>query len=168
MSVNPANLQSLEKAGSQIDKLLSDNVTFVKKPGEPVAVADAAEASKKAGIRVRLPSGLASPKLMVQDGLDMKLKVELDRFQAILDMAGRDDIKLPKALDGANVEFVVPPMVTAQFGNCAGGATCTMLMQLASPSVDMPKGVNLSQVGEAMLQLLGLSPAEAKHFAQIH
>ena len=28
-----------------------------------------------------------------------------------------------------------------------------------------PKGVNLAQVGEAMLQLLGLDPAEAKHFA---
>ena len=166
VSINPANLQSLEKAGSQVDKLLSDNVTFVKKPQEPVAVADAAEASKKAGIRVRLPSGLTSSKLMVQDELNMKLKVELDRFQAVLDMAGRDDIKLPKALDGANIEFVVPPMVTAQFGNCAGEATCTVLVQLASPSADMPKGVNLSQVGEAMLQLLGLSPAEAKHFAQ--
>jgi hypothetical protein len=39
-------------------------------------------------------------------------------------------------------------------------------VQASSPSVDVPPGVNLSQVGEAMLQLLGLSPAEAKHFAQ--
>jgi hypothetical protein len=121
--------------------------------------------------------------------MDAKLKIDLARFQAILDLAGRTDIKLPQVLDGANVEFVVPPVVTAQY-NCglprpmpaapSGDSTfpkssvelpqlstqCVTLVQLASPSVDAPKGVNLAQVGEAALQLLGLSPAEAKHFSQ--
>jgi len=166
VSINPASLQDFNKVGGQIDKLLSDNVTFVQQPKETVTVANAAEASKQAGIQVRMPSALSeTPKLTVQDGMDVKLKVDLARIQAILDAAGRSDIKLPQVLDGANVEFVIPPMVAAEYGSCSRAANCVMLLQLASPSVDVPKGVNLAQVGEAMLQLLGLSQAEARHFA---
>ncbi|MBS1245779.1 MAG: putative transrane anti-sigma factor [Chloroflexi bacterium] len=149
VSINPSNLRNLDKLGGQIDQLLSDSVTFVKQPGEPVAVASAAEASQKAGIPVRLPASLKPSSLMVQDGVDAKLKVDLARAQAILDVAGRTDIKLPKAIDGADVEFIVPPM-----------------MQLASPTVNTPPGVNIAQVGEMALQLAGLTPAEAQHFSQ--
>lgn len=167
VSVNPADLQDLNRIGGQIDKLLSDQVTVVKQPGEMVTVANADEASQKAGIRVRLPSALNDqPKLYVQDGVDIKLKVDLARVQAILDAAGRNDIKLPQALDGSNVEFIVPPVVVAEYGSSSYGADYVTLMQLASPTVDAPAGVNLAQIGEAMLQLLGLSPAEARHFAR--
>jgi hypothetical protein len=166
VSINPAKLQGFNQVGGQIDKLLSDDVTFIKQPKEPVTVTTAAEASQQAGIQVRLPSALSgTPKLTVQDGVDVKLKVDLARVQAILDAAGRSDIRLPQALNGANVEFIVPPMVTAEYGVCPRASNCIVLAQLASPSIDVPKGVNLAQVGEAMLQALGLSQAEAQHFA---
>src|SRR4030042_4077378 len=45
VSINPSNLKNLDQAGGQIDQLLSDSVTFVKKPGEPVAGESAAEAA---------------------------------------------------------------------------------------------------------------------------
>ena len=193
VSINPASLKNLDQAGGQIDQLLSDSVTFVKQPGEPVAVASAAEASQKAGIPVRLPASLsvvpnAPSSLMVQDGVDARLKVDLARAQAILDVTGRTDIKLPQAIDGADIEFIVPPMVTAMFdcgeprtmavkpGAAPGpavnvqvpqpSANCVTLMQLASPTVNTPPGVNIAQVGEMALQLAGLAPAEAQHFSQ--
>ena len=190
ISVNPASLQSLDMAGGQIDKLLAEEVTFVKKPSDPVAVASAAEASQKAGIPVRLPAALTSaPRLTVQDGVGAKAKIDLARVQAILDAAGRSDIKLPASLDGANVEFAVPAMVSAEydcgapvvvkptgdFSGVGGAPTsrpaalpskCVVLAQLASPSVDAPAGVDVAQLGEAMLQLLGLSPEDARHFSR--
>ena len=167
VSINPANLQDLENVGGQMDKLLSDSVTFVKKPSEPITVTTVAEASQKVGIPVRLPTALSgAPRLMVQDGVDAKVKIDLARVRAILDAAGHSDVKLPDSLDGASVEFIVPPSAAAQFGNCPRGTDCTSLVQLASPSVDAPPGVDISQVGEAMLQLLGLTPEEARHFAQ--
>ncbi len=188
VSINPASLKNLNQVGGQIDQLLSDSVTFVKQPGEPVVVASAAEASQKAGIPVRLPASLKPSSLMVQDGVDARLKVDLARAQAILDVTGRTDIKLPKAIDGADIEFIVPPMVTAMFDcgeprpmtvksadgqvpamNIQGpqpSANCVTLMQLASPTVNTPPGVNLAQVGEMALQLAGLTPAEAQHFSQ--
>jgi hypothetical protein len=188
VSINPSNLKNLDNISGQIDQLLSDSVTFVKQPGESVAVAGAAEASQKAGIPVRLPASLKPSSLMVQGGVDAKLKVDLARAQAILDVAGRTDIKLPEVIDGAEVEFIVPPMVTAMF-DCgeprpmtvkpADGqfpamnvqmpqpsSNCVTLMQLASPTVNTPPGVNIAQVGEMALQLAGLSPAEAQHFSQ--
>jgi len=188
VSINPSNLKNLDQLSGQIDQLLSDSVMFVKQPGEPVAVASAAEASQKAGIPVRLPASLTPSSLTVQDGVDAKLKVDLARAQAILDVAGRTDIKLPKAVDGADIEFIVPPMVTAMF-NCGEprpmtvkpvdgqgpavnaqvpqpSSNCVTLMQLASPTVNTPPGVNIAQVGEMALQLAGLTPAEAQHFSQ--
>lgn len=194
VSISPAALQSLDKASGQIDQLLSDSVTFAKQSGAPVAVASVAEATQKAGIQVRLPSAVKSaPRLMVQDGVNATVKVDLARIRAIVEMTGRSDIKLPDALDGANVEFNVPPSVLAEF-DCSSGLqsgkgalkpelaqpgdamrpqpvllpspNCVTLVQLASPTVNAPQGADISQVGEALLQLLGLTPQEAKHFAQ--
>jgi hypothetical protein len=188
VSINPSNLKNLDKLGGQIDQLLSNSVTFVKQPGDPVAVASAAEASQKAGIPVRLPASIKPSSLTVQGEVDAKMKIDVARAQAILDAAGRSDIKLPQAINGADVEFIVPPIVTAMF-NCGEPRTmtvkppegqsptvdvqvpqpspdCMTLMQLASPTVNTPPGVNLAQIGEMALQLAGLSSAEAQHFAQ--
>jgi hypothetical protein len=196
VSINPAAMQSLDKVGGQIDQLLSDSVTFAKQPGTPVAAASVAEATQKAGIAVRLPSAATSaPHLVVQDGVNATVKVDLARIRAILELAGRSDIKLPDALDGKTVEFSVPPSVLAEY-DCGSGlqpdqgapmpeliqpgnvmrprlapmpsprAACVTLVQLASPTVKAPPGADISQVGEALLQLLGLTPPEAEHFAQ--
>ena len=189
VSISPAAVQSLDQVGGQIDQLLSDSVTFAKQPGAPVAVASAAEAAQKAGLPVRLPSAIKSaPRLAVQDGMNATVQIDLARVRAILDLAGRSDIKLPSALDGANVEFNVPPSVRAEY-DCnrawpseiapkpdltrptpapalQPSSNCIALEQLASPTVNTPPGVDLGQVGEALLQLLGLTPQEAQHFAQ--
>ena len=189
VSISPAALQSLDQVGGQMDQLLSDSVTFAKRPGAPVAVADAAEATQKAGLPVRLPSAVQSaPRLTVAEGMQATVQVDLARVRAILDLAGRGDIKLPGVLDGANVEFNVPPSVRAEY-DCnrtwsseiapmpdltrptpaplpEPSLNCVTLEQLASPTVNTPPGVDISQVGEAMLQLLGLTPQEAQHFAR--
>lgn len=177
VSINPAALANLDKAGGQIDKLLSDSVTFDKKPTEPAPVATTAQASQKTGMAVRLPAKAdGQPQLLVQDGVKANLKVDLARVRAILDAAGRSDIKLPANLDGATVKFDVPASVEALY-NCPAGkpttempssqmANCIALVQLPSPTIDAPAGVDISQVGEAMLELLGLTPAEAQHFSQ--
>ncbi len=189
VSISPAAVQSLDQMGGQIDQLLSDSVTFAKQPGAPVAVASAAEATQKAGFPVRLPSAIKSaPRLAVQDGMNATVQIDLARVRAILDLAGRSDIKLPGALDGANVEFNVPPSVRAEYdcnrrspGEIAPkpdltrpaaaplpqlSPNCITLEQLTSPTVNTPPGVDISQVGEALLQLLGLTSQEAQHFAQ--
>jgi hypothetical protein len=43
---------------------------------------------------------------------------------------------------------------------------CTVLVQMPSPTVTAPPGIDIAQIGEAFLQLLGLSREEAAEFSQ--
>jgi hypothetical protein len=45
-------------------------------------------------------------------------------------------------------------------------ANCTYLVQAPSPTVSVPRELNMSEIAEAALQLAGMSPAEAHSFCQ--
>ncbi|MER3545981.1 MAG: hypothetical protein C4311_15660 [Chloroflexota bacterium] len=161
-----------EVFSANINQLLSDSVTVLKEPGPPQSVASAAEASALAGIPVRLPATLpdwASTQLdiRVEEGMAAQIVVDRARAQALLDLAGLSDVQLPQALDGATVTIEVPPVVIAQYRRPQiGPGGAFVLTQLRSPTVNLPPGVNLAQLGEASLRLLGLSPEEARQFSR--
>jgi hypothetical protein len=179
---NPANLpKDVEGSSRRIEQLLSDQVQ-VEKLGEPQQVTSAGEASALAGIPVRLPAALeGTPRLSFQPGSHMTLDVDLPRVRALLAEIGRSDISLPDELDGATVTADVPPSVTAAYGECDFGEEsaqqaasdpdrplrkCTVLVQLTSPTVSAPPGLDIAQLGEAFLQVLGMTPEEAHRFSQ--
>jgi hypothetical protein len=164
---NQTQLNDREIA-TNISKLLSDNVTVLKQPGPPQTVASAAEASALAGIPVRLPTILpsgvgAQPDIRVEDGGAVQIVVDLARAQALLELAGMSDVQIPQGLDGATVTIEIPSVVIARYDSYQSDF---MLTQLRSPSVNLPPGVDLAQMGEAGLRLLGLSPEEARQFSQ--
>src|SRR5258707_13703366 len=72
LPIDTTQLSSLSNDSSlvkQISQLFSDSVTVSRQPGQPVVVANAAEASTAAGFDVRLLSaGQGTPRLTVQDG----------------------------------------------------------------------------------------------------
>jgi hypothetical protein len=153
---------------SNISNLLAENVTVLKEPGAPQTVATAAEASALASIPVRLPASLpagveAQPEIRVEDGGAVQIVVNRERAQALIELAGLTDVQLPQALDGATVTIEVPPVVLAQYGAYGGDFTLT---QMRSPAINLPPGVDLAQLGEAGLRLLGLSPEEARQFSR--
>jgi hypothetical protein len=39
-------------------------------------------------------------------------------------------------------------------------------MQLASPTADVPQGLDIAKIGEAFLELTGMTPDEAAHFSK--
>jgi len=173
VSFDPNQVQlNGEAFSANMDQLLSDSVTVLKEPGPPQSVAGAAEASALAGIPVRLPTALpdwasAQPDIRVEDGMAAQIVVDRARAQALLDLAGLSDVQLPQALDGATVTIEVPPVVIAQYGGPQiGPGGAFVLTQLRSPTVNLPPGVNLAQLGEAGLRLLGLSPEEARQFSR--
>lgn len=173
VSFDPNQVQlNGEAFSANINQLLSDKVTVLKEPGPPQSVASAAEASALAGIPVRLPTTLpgggdAQPDIRVEDGMAAQIVVDRARAQALLDLAGLSDVQLPQALDGATVTIEVPPVVIAQYERPQiGPSGAFVLTQLRSPTVNLPPGVNLAQLGEAGLRLLGLSPEEARQFSR--
>jgi hypothetical protein len=164
--------------------LFTESVTITE-GGENQPAADAAEAASLAGFAVRLPQGLEGERtLTVQPGGQLSFAIDLPRVQAVLDEIGRSDIHLPAELDGATVSVDVPTSVVAMYGACKADIEqarkegydpdsgemprlpdCTTLVQMPSPEVNAPEGLDVAAVGEAYLQLLGMSEDEAAQFA---
>jgi hypothetical protein len=182
--VNPGDLPERLSSSSQFEALLSQNLQ-VEKSGDTQSAASSAEAGQLAGFAVRLPAQLDSqPELFVQPSASATFNVDLKRIQAILAEVGRSDIQLPAELDGSAVSLEMPAGVTALYGSCkavleaanqqgfdpdrhgmASPSDCTTLMQMPSPSISAPPGLDVAALGQAYLQVLGMSPEEAASFA---
>jgi hypothetical protein len=187
VAVVPVNLVDLpnnfSNAGPSIMQLFSDNLK-VEEMGEAQDVATAVEASALVGIPVRLPTGIeGTPKLSVQPGMHLSFKVDLPRIRSILQEAGFGDMQLPSNLDGATVDADLPASVTALYGACKSdqavsapgedpdemggwGVNCTALVQLPSPTINAPEGLDVAAIGKAFLQMTGMSAEEADAFSQ--
>jgi hypothetical protein len=184
VQVNPGNLPKQLGSTSSFENLLSDSVT-IDKQGDPQVVEDAAKASALAGIPVRLPMNVTGDlKLEVQPGATAIFKIDLPRVRAVLDEIGRNDIVLPDEIDGATVEVELPTSVVASYGICdqtsetarEAGADpddptsirtfCTTLVQMVSPTVSAPPGLDVAGLGQSFLQLMGMSAEEAAQFSQ--
>jgi hypothetical protein len=176
----PANFNFDQQS---ITQLMAENLKY-EIVGKAQDAATSSEASSLAGIPVRLPASsliTGDLKLSIEPGTKMSFKVDLERIQSILSDAGFGDIKLPKELDGTTVKAELPMIVTAVYGDntqsraaagrdpdAEGGwcSNCTVLVQLASPTIETPEGVDLAAIGKAYLRLTGMSDAEADSFSQ--
>jgi hypothetical protein len=181
--VNPGNLPEQLGSSSQLEAMFAEDMT-VEGGGELQSAASAGEAGQLAGIAVRLPEGQDPVKLGVRPGGRATFTVALDRARAILDEIGRSDITLPAELDGATVTVEMPAGVLAQYGNCEYDLEtlrrhandphgpkdtrlpeCTSLMQMPSPTINAPEGLDIAAIGQAFLQVLGMNAEEAQSFA---
>jgi hypothetical protein len=100
----------------------------------------------------------------------------------VVDLQG---VEIPDAINGATITLEIPTSVTAQSGECVvtpamakeagydpdapetwSMSQCTLLVQMPSPTIQAPPGLNLQAFGEAYLQLLGMSREQAADFAQ--
>jgi hypothetical protein len=188
LPIDTTQLSSLSNDSSlvkQISQLFADSVNVTRQPGQPVVVGSAAEASQAAGFGVRLlGAGQGTPRVTVQDGTAFEVVINRQRAQALLDQAGRSDLRLPASIDGAKITVDVPTGVTAAYGDCpapsvsenglpdvkgarpAQFSNCTLLAQMPSPTVNTPPDLNIAQLAEIGLQFTGMSASEAHQFSQ--
>jgi hypothetical protein len=171
----PGNLDS----SASLENIFSKDVQ-VEEQGEARLVADAAEASAAAGFAVRLPAAMQTgPRLFYQPGGSLTFTVDLPLIRAVLEEIGRPDIELPDSIDGVRVRVDVAGSVAAAYGECRqtenldpdqarqyAGPGCTTFMQMPSPAVSAPPEMDLTRLGEAYLQMLGMSKEEAADFAR--
>lgn len=174
--------RDLESSSAQFEMMFSEDVKF-EEVGQYLQVFSPAEASSVAGFNVRLPQSVEGDStLEIQPGGRVSMVIDLPRVKSMLAAIGHEDIVLPDQLDGAEVELDLPVSVTALYGGCAamkfapegqdpdqsyptGPITCTTLTQLPSPTISAPEGLDLTQIGQAYLQLLGMSETDAAQFA---
>ncbi len=185
VQINPANLPEQLGSSTQLENLFAQNVKM-QSEGEVRDAASAEEASQMAGMAVRLPAGLEGERtLKVQPQASISFSVDSAQIRLVLDEIGRSDIDIPAGVDGSVVDLQVPASVAAMYGKCAiddGEARrnvydpdpqsipflpeCTTLVQMPGPTISAPPGLDVAAIGEAFLQLLGLTPEEAASFAR--
>lgn len=169
--------------GKQVSELVSSSVTVTKDPGEALTATDAADASQKAGFTVRLPQSDSASRISVMNASAFNFSIDRARAQALLDEAGRSDLSLPAALDGAVVDVTIPASVSASYGDCpAPGVAdqtserpgnfgrrypdCLIFTQLPSPTVSAPAGVDVAQLAQIGLEFSGMNAEQAAAFTQ--
>lgn len=188
VQIDPTNLKQLQgdlfnsEMSTRMEKMLSDTVHVVKH-GEPVEADSISDAVRAAGFGIRLPSSLSNPQFHVQPAADISFSVDVQRMQSILDDIGRSDVRLPEEIDGQMVYLNISASVLSTYGNCPKRTEmenaqedrrqehinypdCKVLAQLPSPTVVAPPELNVPELAKTMLQLLGMSPEQAKKFSE--
>jgi hypothetical protein len=178
VQVDPQQLAS-QLDSSSFNTIMSDSVK-VTNGGPSQDVADAQAASQLADFQVRLPASMQPAHLAFQPGSKADYKVNRDQLQALLTEIGHPEIQIPTALDGASVSVEVHGGAVAQFGDCPSLASvekdpnlqqmpttpsCTTLVQMPSPTISAPPGLDMEAIGQAYLQILGMSPTDAATYA---
>lgn len=181
---NPEDVQNALGSSSHFEHMLSEDVKIDEK-GEPFEVSDATEASAMAGIPIRLPTDIEESKqITVFPGASVTFDIDLSRVGMLLDEIGQGDLELSPELDGAQVSMELPTAVVAAYGDCQidpdTGETikadpddpssdiseCTTLHQMVSPTISAPPDLDVAQIGESFLQLIGMSPEESALFSE--
>jgi hypothetical protein len=173
ITFDPANIEEsldrLETNQEAIEALLKE--VSVVKSTRPQTVNSADEAAALAGFSPRLPSNLDGAQFAVKPAASATYTIDRAALQDLFNAVGVD-IQLPADVDGETVTVEVKDAIVAAYGCPADFAeqnlpeSCTSLIQLPSPTVDAPEGLDVQRMGEAMLQFLGLSPAEARILSQ--
>ena len=173
VSFNPQAIKNSESAlqnqSDAIQQVFQDDLKITG-GGQAQSTTVVDEAAQWAGFTPRVLELGSAPVFNVKPVEEARFTLHQGKLQALIDAAGVD-YQLPKAVDGQVVTLIVPISVMATYGSCPqtdanpgidSAADCTTLMQLSSPTVDAPPELDIKQLGAAMFQFLGLSPAEAQ------
>jgi hypothetical protein len=153
-----AVLEQLAEEGMEPGELVIRN-----EPGAIAPVDSLREASVGSGLDVRTLPSLGEPEeINILDGGDGYLIIDLAAARAIVDAAGADPALLPDSLDGARVNVLAYPGVQQIWRE----EEEIIFMQAESPLVEYPDDIDPTVLGEALLQVLGTEPREARRIAK--
>lgn len=165
IQIDPARMSQFENLDIDTEQLFADKVQVLQEPGKPVKVASVQEASERAGFAVAVPSALpnnAKMEAYVQGAAASVVTADVAKIQELLNLIGVNDVEVPAQLDGAQITIRKPAAVVLNYETRAYEFS---LMQSPSPEVELPAGVEMRQLGEIGLRVLGLSADDARDFA---
>ncbi len=169
-------------SSKQMENLFSETVSY-QGGGDLQKVQDRQEASSLANLEVRLPSALPEPaQLLVQPGGSISMVIDVRQLRAIMKEVDLDNVNIPDSVDGETVSIEVPNLVIGLYGDChdptadqsqvdpdvapiSYAPNCKEFVQIQSPTVNAPPDLDINQLGQALLQVLGMSPEDAAQFA---
>jgi len=151
--------ERLEALAPEIERMFGDTLAVVGE-GEPQDVTEAG-ARDLAPFTVRLPDHAEADRHQWTPAGSVEMAIDVDELQALFRELGYTDMELPAALDGTTVAADLSGTLTSFYGTCRepGDETCMRLVQMASPTVSVPDGLDPQELGRVYLELLG-TPAE--------
>ena len=169
VAINPERIKELVSHKElDLPHLLGDQVQVLKDSGPPQEVADAEAAGVAAGVHVRmpawLPAGMAPERFNVMGEHAMRVTVNAQKLNSVLDVIGIDDLRVPPEANGQAVTMSVPPVVSVAFRDPQ--SRTAILLQARQPAASFPAGADLTMFAEIGLRVLGLERGEAHRFAQ--
>jgi hypothetical protein len=182
VTVLPLDLSRLDaewgSSGVQLDQLLASDMD-IEMSGDTQTAASIEEAASMAGFRLRLPDSLPSPdKLEVDPPARASYTIDLAKVRKLLEAIGQDPQLLPDHVDGQEVSAQLYSSVRAYYGSCEGAdydpdepylglaEDCLVVLQMPSPVMNTPQGLDLDRIAAAFLAAAGMPEAEAQAFSQ--
>jgi hypothetical protein len=165
--VDPTRLEQLGSESLGLEGMLTDHVRTLEEPGPAVSVASPEAAAGNVGFKVRVPSFL--PRGLERDSMKTRgqgraeLTADAAKLRHVLDVLGIDGVTIPANLDGARVMVRMPAAVEMHF---ASDSREVRFLQSESPEVRLPPAMDLEDLGEIGLRIVGLSKGEARRLAR--
>lgn len=159
ISISAEQLALLEEVAES--GLYPGEVEFFEEPSEPVHVDSLAEAEEAVGWHAGSPGQLGPPEAVYTiGGASGRLTVNVANARALMELAGADPALIPDSLDGADVNVTVYSAISQHW------AEGVVLVQSPSPMVEYPEDVDVTALGQALLEVLGMEPGPAQRLAE--
>ena len=171
VEIDESRIEQLRKLGEQASEdpsmMLFEKQEVIQEPGKPIEYPSAELAASAAGLPGikkpgPLPDGLTLSKVTATTGGAARLTVRAERLRGVVQALGLTDVHVPDGLDGQQLTVHVPPVVRQEYSS---GKRQLSLVEARSPEVTLPPGVDLRQLGEIGLRILGLDAREARRVA---
>lgn len=159
VEITPEQMAILRQAAEQ--DLMPGELEVDKEPGLLTPVDSLSKAATVTGLTaVYTIPALGDPReIFVTSGGNGHFTINEANTRRLLEAANLDPNLLPDGLDGARIAVATYSGVEQRWGDG------TTLLQTNSPEVRYPEALDPALLGEALLQILGLSPLEAQRLA---
>lgn len=161
VTINPQDVAQLQRAfengNGRVDV---NNLGRFEVTGKPQMERDVtlAAAQKAVGFPVKLPAapaGYGQPRLAVQSGSTVKLTLDTEHANKLLQSLGSKQL-LPASLNGRTFSMQVPAGVMAEYPSAGGRGQSIMVAQGRSPELSVPPGTDVEAVRRALLAIPAL------------
>lgn len=166
LNADPERFEEIDAILSESDVLGEFEV--LQEPGEPHEVASLEEAAAVVGFQPRTltADSLGEPRIEVSELGAVRITPDVEAIRAIFEAMELDPMLVPDSVDGQPFTIALPAGVYQAWEQEEEGVPSIGLIQSHSPEVDVPNDVDIAALGEAMLQLFGMSPEEAARMSQ--
>ena len=159
ISISPEQIAILEQLGEE--GLVPGEFEIISEPGEMALATTLREAANETGLDAHTIASLGRPDgIYVTGGGSGRFIIDAAASQKILETVGADPTLIPNSVDGDRIDVVISAGIQQEWANG------TFLVQMESPIVQYPDSLDPAVLGEALLQVLGMSEAEAQRLAK--